>query len=613
MAGTYVSLLLILVASGLVGQAAFSLCGRRSWSWLSPAVGLALLVALAWGTVRLPGEGTAALAALGIVTAASVAVLYRSEVRGLEDVLRVGVPVALAAALAASLPFIVEGRFGILGTGLNPDMSQHLFAADRLAGGGTERLISSGYPLGPHSLVVALGALGISSVHAFGGLTLATAVIASLSSLGLLGELALWRRMCGALLVGLAYMTASYLVQGAFKETMEALYVLAFAIGLHELSTGRLSGRLDPVPLAALAIGAVYTYSFPGLLWLAGAAGIWVLAEVVVRWRGEGREAAVGRVREAAAPACIALGALVLAVAPEIGRMADFASFETFDPKGEGLGNLFNRISPFEALGIWPSGDFRLDAGAGAVPAIGFWLGCALALTALIFGLWWWLRRRELAVPAALAAAFLLVAYAAISGTPYQEAKAIAIAAAPAMLIPARALLVTAIPARQVERILRRRELAVLLPRTARIARLRLAVVALAVTFLGGSALCSLLALANGPVGPTTYSPALTELRPLGGSTLVLAPQSLLDQHGRDYAVWELRGGRVCVEPESLAELPEGISQVITLAGVRPPGSVREAKTRGAYTVWWVTGARDVAGPCPLISPGARAKVTEGG
>ena len=44
--------------------------------------------------------------------------------------------VALVAALAASLPFAVEGRFGILGTGLNPDMSQHLFAADRLAGGG---------------------------------------------------------------------------------------------------------------------------------------------------------------------------------------------------------------------------------------------------------------------------------------------------------------------------------------------------------------------------------------------------------------------------------------------------------------------------------------------
>jgi hypothetical protein len=536
-------------------------------------------------------------------------------VLGLGDVLRVGLPVALLAALAASLPFIVEGRFGILGTGLNPDMSQHLFAADRLAGGGTERLISSGYPLGPHSLVVALGALGISPVHGFGGLTLATAVIAAVSPLGLLGDLATWRRMGGALLVGLAYMTASYLVQGAFKETMEALFVLAFAIGLHELTTSPLRGRLDALPLAALGIGAVYTYSFPGLLWLLGAAGIWALAELALVWHGDGRDAAAGRVRAVIAPAAVALGALALVAAPEIGRMADFAGFETFDPKGEGLGNLFNRVSPFEALGIWPSGDFRLDPGDGGVPAIAFWLGCAVAIVALAFGLWWWLRRLELAVPATLAAALLLVAYAAVSGTPYQEAKAIAIAAAPAMLIPVRALLSTAISARQVERILRRRGLAVLFPRAARLARLRLAVVVLAVTFLGGSALCSLVALANGPVGPTSYSPALTELRQyLGGSTLVLAPQALLDEHGRDYLVWELRGGRVCVEPENLEELPHGISSVITIGASTAPGpGLEQERASGAYTEWTPRLHGKPLGPCPLISPGARAEVTEAG
>src|SRR4051812_1329851 len=118
MAGTYASLVLIVAASGLVGQALFSLCGARGWSWLAPAVGLALLVALAWATVRLPGEGTAALIALVLVCAASAVVLHQRGLVGLDDVLRLGVPVALAAALAASLPFIVEGRFGILGTGL---------------------------------------------------------------------------------------------------------------------------------------------------------------------------------------------------------------------------------------------------------------------------------------------------------------------------------------------------------------------------------------------------------------------------------------------------------------------------------------------------------------
>ena len=42
-------------------------------------------------------------------------------------------PVELPRVALASLPFIVERRFGVLGTGLNPDMSQHLFAVDRLA------------------------------------------------------------------------------------------------------------------------------------------------------------------------------------------------------------------------------------------------------------------------------------------------------------------------------------------------------------------------------------------------------------------------------------------------------------------------------------------------
>ena len=72
---------------------------------------------------------------------------------------------------------------------------------------------------------------------------------------------------------------------------------------------------------------------------------------------------------------------------------------------------------------------------------------------------------------------------------------------------------------------------------------------------------CSLLALANAPVGPTDYSPALTELRPLvaDGSTLVLASDRLLeDEQGDRYIVWELRGGRVCVEPASEAPGPGG-------------------------------------------------------
>ena len=222
--------------------------------------------------------------------------------------------------------------------------------------------------------------------------------------------------------------------------------------------------------------------------------------------------------------------------------MADFASFETFDPDGAGLGNLFDRLSPLEALGIWPSGDFRVEPGDGEVPAVFFYLGGAAGLAALGFGLAWWWRRGERAVPAALAAALALWLYSLIAGTPYQEAKALVLLAPLVALVAVRAL-VAAAPA------------------------------LLAAGFLAAAGGSSVLVLANGPVGPSDYSPALAELRPqLGsGSVVVYAPPELLDeQHGLDYLVWELRGNRICVEPsDGTAAPPTGAGTSVTVVDRR--------------------------------------------
>jgi hypothetical protein len=623
MLGTYASYAAIVVASGCVGQAIFRLCGWRRWSWLSPAVGLAVLTAVAWGTVRLPGEGAAAAIAIGVLLVASVATLW-GRVPGLRPSLGVGLPALIGALIAASLPFIVERRFGILGTGLNPDMSQHLLAADRLADGDGSRLLAQGYPLGPHSVVVATSKVtGASLVHAFDGLALAIAACATLAPLALLQRLGPWRRTVAALLVGLPYLVASYLIQGAFKETMEALFLLAFAIGLHQLSRstrlpGVRGGPLVAVPLAALAIGCVYSYSFPGLLWLAGAAGLWAVVELGMKARRRSRSVAMTLARKSALPAGVAIVVLVVAAAPEIGRMIDFASFETFNPPGAGLGNLFNPISPLEALGIWPSGDFRLDPGDGAVPAIGYYLGELLALAALGYGLVWWLRRSEWAVPSSLAVAVGLYAYAHFAGTPYQAAKATVIAAPLAVLIAARALLspediVELGAVRGAVARTRTGPTGVFLRHQSLLGAL------LALLFCVAAGACSVLALANGPVGPADYSPGLTELRPdvRGGSTLVLVPQHVLaDEHGRDYVVWELRGGRVCVTPETPATTggapsapgPVGIARVITGTQSRPPfAGFGLARHSGPYLLWTRHPAPSGDGPCPLIAVGARA------
>lgn len=545
MVGTYAAVLAVCGASLTIGQAAIGLCGVRRWSWLSPALGLALVCALCWGTVRLPGDGMLSALAVLLLTALSV-VYLRGRIEKGGETLRAGVPVAVLALAATALPFLAEGHFGILGTSFNPDMSQHLLATDRVAHGETSQLLTQGYPLGPHAVVVALSkGLGVGIVQGFTGLTIAVAVLAGLTALTAFRDQPPVLRLPAALVVGLTYMVASYYAQGSFKETMQALFLLAFVLSLRESSRDAewrdLPLRL--VPAAILAAGSVYVYSFPGLIWLGAALLLWLALERPLPVR----------------PVLLGAGAFAVLIAPELGRMIDFHSFETFDPNGPGLGNLFDPISPFEALGIWPSGDFRLSPGDGAVPALGYYAGAAFAAILLLYGLALAWRRRETALIAGLAAAVLVYAAAQLEGTPYTAAKAIEVGA------PLAAI-------------------AIVLP------LLRRPVTWLYLLVAGA---CSLLALANAPVGPTSYSPALTGLRDdVGaGPTLVLASRQLLaDEHGTPYIAWELRGGRVCIEAAEEADRrpPPGVRFVVTeSSGDDPPfPGLQRVRLASPYTLW---------------------------
>ena len=559
MIATYAAVLAVCGASLLIGQAAIALCGVRQWSWLSPAVGLALVCTFAWATVRMPGEGLVTAIAIPLVAVAA-AIYLRGRLEGGGEALRNGLPVAFVALLAASLPFVVEGHFGILGTGFNPDMSQHLLATDRLADGAGSQLLNQGYPLGPHAIVVALNkGLGIGLVQGFSGLTIAVAILAPLTALAAFTDQPRLRSIAAALLVGLPYLVASYFAQGAFKETIQALLVLAFVLALRESTRTWQDLPLRYVPAAILAIGSIYVYSFPGLIWLAAILIVWLAIERSLPLR----------------PLLLGLVVFLVGTLPELGRMIDFQQFETFDPSGPGLGNLFGQVSPFTALGVWFSGDFRLAPGNGAVPAFAYFAGAAFASLLLVYGLIVSWRRRETTILAGVLAVALLYVAARIGGTPYTSAKALEMAAPLATL-------------------------AIVLPLLRR---------PVTVLYLALAGLCSLLAFANAPVGPTSYSPALTGLRPLlaDGSTLVLAPDSLLaDEQGERYIVWELRGGRVCIEPQSAAggRPPAGIEYVITSgAPARPPFSQFTLRERaGPYSVWERRGDFGGPSPCPLIA-----------
>jgi hypothetical protein len=195
---------------------------------------------------------------------------------------------------------------------------------------------------------------------------------------------------------------------------------------------------------------------------------------------------------------------------------------------------------------------------------------------------------------AALATVAAVYLAARIDGTPYQAAKALEVAA------PIVALAIAAAPWASGERRLSKP--------MARKSAWRPAIAPLLWAYLAAAGACSLLALANAPVGPTAYSPELTGLRPTlaGAPTLFLASDRLLDEeHGERYVVWELRGGRVCVEPESSAggSLPAGIEFVVTEGEtVEAPFTGLELERRaGPYTLWRRSGPVRGPSPCPLI------------
>lgn len=506
MIGAYATLILILAFSATIGQAliSISLGARRGtpirFSWLAPAVGLGAMLVLAGIAARLPGHAWTAVVALVLAVGLSLWWLW-GRIEELGATLALALPAALIATLAASLPFAIAGEVGILGAGLvNDDMASHLLIAEyvRDPTGFVPSFVQGGYPTGPHAVVVAFSeALGADLVAVFAGFSLALAPLLALTALGLLGEMARWRRMLGAALVGLAYLGASFLAQGAFKEPLEALILIAFAVLLAQLvgikteadperpAAARVRPIVRVLPLAVLTAASVFNYSLPGLLWIA-AVGTLVLAARL--WLVRPRPRLPSDWRYRFAPYLVG-GVLVvlLATVQEWSRIADFARLQALNPDrfGSDLGNLKAAISPLEALGIWPTGDYRTSASGAGPPVFAFYLGAALALVALAIGVVDCRRRQLYALPAVLLAIAVVWGLTAIASTPYIAAKALAISAPLVMLIALRGLLSA------------RGGLAALL--------------ATAFVLLAG--LSSFLALRQASVGPPAHANELAEVR----------------------------------------------------------------------------------------------------
>jgi hypothetical protein len=593
MIGTYASAALICAASLLAGRALLLLAGRRSWSWLEPGVGFGALLAVTGVLARAPGHGTAAtLGAVLLLAAAAIVVAAVSRgplaadgtksrldgdksARRRGDLLREGLPVAIVVAVVLSIPFAIGGRWGLLGVGFNNDLGLHLAWAEWLRGGAGP-LPDAGYPLGPHGLAVAVAALpGIGLGQAFVGEIFAIGVLTGLTALAALTDLGRGRRLLAALFVAVPYLGASYFAQGAFKETAEALLVLAFAVSLRDFEPPR--GAAAPpehlygpplvgpsagwwrrlafaLPWLALAGGIFFSYSFAGLAWPIATLALWSLTLPQVRRALAPRRLLRFLLRPATLAAILLLGALA-AAATLVGPFGFVHSFN----KVAGT-NTYGPISPVEALGVWPASNYRLDAPGGAQLT---GLAAAVGVLALLAGLTWWVRRRELAVPIGLAACAALYLAALPTSGDYSRAKALMIAAPLAMLVAIRPLLAELSPrggrARGREdrgrTSFRYAESATAATaRTSGLARVGWAL--LAVAFVGGAAYSSFLALRNAPVGPPGHGAELRAFLPvLHGKPVLYAGQDR-------YAAYELLGADTHVPlvefpDEEVAENPE--------------------------------------------------------
>lgn len=461
--GLYGSMALIFVASAAVGWATLAALGRREWSWVAPALGLAILVVLG-ATVLLPGRGVTVSIVVVAAIAVSVLVLVRAR-PGAGSALRVGAPVALLVVLMASIPFVAGGGLDVMGTYVNNDLAFHIYNAEWLRSheGIEPQQVADGYPIGPHGLVVAVAGLtGVALPEVWTGLLIAIAAITALASLSVLGSQRMWMRTLGALLVGLSYLGASFYVQSAFKETVMALFALGFVLALRQLAP---EGESEPftvanfpgtardadgageearrirrrrlvsaaVPPIVFALASVAAYSVPGLAWPVGTLAVWAAFSL-----GPSRlPAARAAVRErrwllpAGLVAVVAAGAVATLAWTRAANL--IGGREVVGPNA--LANLFDPVPPQQALGLWLSSDYRIvDVSFLGRGGAATWLLAALGLVAVGLGVVRFARRRELTLFAALVAAVGAYLVGRYSLGPYVGSKALAIAAPLVML-----------------------------------------------------------------------------------------------------------------------------------------------------------------------------------
>lgn len=523
MIGTYFSAILICVAAVLLGRGICVFSGAPGSSWLAPAVGLAALMVICDIAIGLPGRGWTAVAAVVLLCAASV---WLGARRGAAwPPLRDALPVAIVVLVYLSVPFLANGRVGVLGISFLNDTHWHLFLAQGLLEPAIKPLdnYGPGYPLGPHAISATFAqGLGTGVDKSFTGLLMATPILTGLAALGALTDLSRSRRSVVAVLAAIPYLAVAWYVQSAFKEPILSLLMLGLVLALQAGRAERFARPLAVVvPVAVLVAGVLYDYSYPGLVWPVAIVACWLVLEFVLGGAWRRLRAIVQRVRASGLELALGAGVFVLLVVPQVNRIHTFWLSNGGTSVGivggvtaTSLANLVAPLSALEGTNIWLTGDFRF------VPTNNLHAGllAGFGLIVLVFAIVSALERRELVWPAAILAFVLVYFYTKHSQSPYVAAKALAVPA-PLVVLGSGGELMRRLGSRNNWR-----------------SFATLAIAGAAILFFVLSFQSSYLVLRDGQVGPNDHTDELRSLRPLlhDRPTLVLFYD--------DYFKWELLG-----------------------------------------------------------------------
>jgi hypothetical protein len=187
------------------------------------------------------------------------------------------------------------------------------------------------------------------------------------------------------------------------------------------------------LPLSVAAAATIGIVSFAGGLWIVPL----LLPALVLLFHHRGRGTAL---RQAGAFVALA----VLIGIPSLALTGDFwNSAVSPDISGEGLGALVNSLSPRQAFGVWPSGDFQAEPSASTLTNVLI----VIVAASLIAGFVWAVRRREWELVIYAGGSLFAAVVVAILGSPWIDAKAFAVVS-PAVVVMALVGVLT-VPARK--------------------------------------------------------------------------------------------------------------------------------------------------------------------